>query len=174
MIKKNNAPEYLLLPANPWFIAFSLALAVFLNLLPWGRVLGLPDYVALVLLFWNLHQPRKVGMTVAFSLGLLMDVHQANLLGEHALAYPLLSYVAIALHRRVQCFGSLGQAFHVLPLLMLAHMVPFIIRLFMGAVFPGWLYIFSGFVEALLWPVVRWILLAPQRRAANPDDTRPI
>ncbi len=61
----------------------------------------MPDFVALVLLFWNVHQPRKVGMGIAFFLGLLMDVHNASLLGEHALAYTLLSYGAITIHRRV-------------------------------------------------------------------------
>lgn len=174
MIHPKNDPQYILLPANPWFIALSLVVAIFLNLLPWSRMLALPDWVVLVLLFWNIHQPRRVGMSIAFGLGLMMDVHHANLLGEHALAYTLLSYGAIAIHRRIQCFGIVGQALHVFPLLMLAHIVPFIIRLLMGAPFPGWIYIFPGCIEAFLWPFTSWILLAPQRRAADPDDTRPI
>jgi hypothetical protein len=95
-----NRPQYILQPVNPYFISFSLAAAFLLNLMPWGRLLGVPDFVALVLLFWNVHQPRKVGMGIAFSLGLLMDVHNASLLGEHALAYTLLSYGAITIHRR--------------------------------------------------------------------------
>src|SRR5260364_373261 len=65
---------------------------------------GAPDFVALVLLFWDIHQPRKVGIGIAFALGLLMDVHDASLLGEHALAYTLLSYGAIMIHRRVLWF----------------------------------------------------------------------
>ncbi|MEF1435534.1 rod shape-determining protein MreD, partial [Neisseria gonorrhoeae] len=78
------------------------------------------DFVALVLLFWNVHQPRKVGMGIAFFLGLLMDVHNASLLGEHALAYTLLSYGAITIHRRV-LWMSLGvQTFAVMPLLVVA------------------------------------------------------
>jgi hypothetical protein len=96
-----NRPQYILQPVNPYFIVFSLAAAFLLNLMPWGRLPGVPDFVALVLLFWNIHQPRKVGMGVAFALGILMDVHDAGLLGEHALAYTLLSYGAITIHRRV-------------------------------------------------------------------------
>src|ERR1700758_3869069 len=115
-----NRPQYILQPVNPYFISFSLAAAFLLNLMPWGRLLGVPDFVALVLLFWNIHQPRKVGMGIAFALGLLMDVHGASLLGEHALAYTLLSYGAIMMHRRVLWFSLPMQALHILPLLVLA------------------------------------------------------
>ena len=169
-----SRPQYILLPVNPSFIAFSIAAAFVLNFLPWGRTVGIPDFVAVVLLFWNIHQPRKVGMGIAFILGILMDVHDASLFGEHALAYTLLSYGAISLHRRVLWFSLPVQALHVLPLLVLAQLVPFIIRLLAGAAFPGWGYLVDGFVEAILWPIVSLLLLAPQKRAADPDDTRPI
>ncbi len=169
-----SRPQYILLPVNPSFIAFSIAAAFVLNFLPWGRTVGIPDFVALVLMFWNIHQPRKVGMGIAFLLGILMDVHDASLFGEHALAYTLLSYGAISLHRRVLWFSLPVQALHVLPLLVLAQLVPFVIRLLAGAAFPGWGYLVDGFVEAILWPIASLLLLAPQKRAADPDDTRPI
>lgn len=169
-----SRPQYILLPVNPSFIAFSIAAAFVLNFLPWGRTVGIPDFVALVLMFWNIHQPRKVGMGIAFLLGILMDVHDASLFGEHALAYTLLSYGAISLHRRVLWFSLPVQALHVMPLLVLAQLVPFVIRLLAGAAFPGWGYLVDGFVEAILWPVASLLLLAPQKRAADPDDTRPI
>jgi rod shape-determining protein MreD len=50
-------------------------------MLPWGRFIAAPDFVALILVFWGVHQPRKVGIGTAFCLGLLMDVHDAALLG---------------------------------------------------------------------------------------------
>jgi rod shape-determining protein MreD len=169
-----NRPQYILLPVNPYFIAFSLAAAFLLNLMPWGRLVGIPDFVALVLLFWNVHQPRKVGMGIAFFLGLLMDVHDASLLGEHALAYTLLSYGAITIHRRVLWMPRGLQVFAVAPLLVIAQLVPFLTRLMTGAAFPGWGQLAHGFVEAALWPLACTLLLMPQRRPADPDDTRPI
>jgi rod shape-determining protein MreD len=68
--------QYILLPASPLFIAFSLFVAFVLNLMPWGQMAGVPDFVALALVFWGVHQPRKVGIGVAFLMGLLMDVHE--------------------------------------------------------------------------------------------------
>ncbi|MBU6491149.1 MAG: rod shape-determining protein MreD [Burkholderiales bacterium] len=167
-------PQYILLPVNPYFIAISLIAAFLVNLMPWGDIPVMPDFVALVLIFWNIHQPRKVGMGIAFIVGLLMDVHNAGLLGEHALAYTLLSYGAIMIHRRVLWFTLFTQALLVLPLLLLAHLVPFLIRLATGAPFPGWWPLLAAFVEAALWPIVSILLLAPQKRAVDRDDTRPI
>jgi rod shape-determining protein MreD len=148
--------------------------AFVLNLLPWGQWVGIPDFVALVLVFWSIHQPRKVGIGMAFFMGLLMDVHDATLLGENALAYTLLSYFAIMIHRRVLWFPTGTQALHVLPLLLLAQTVQLLIRLVVSGKFPGWFFYAEAFVAAALWPAATWILLAPQRRAIDRDDTRPI
>jgi rod shape-determining protein MreD len=169
-----NNPHYILLPVSPVFIVASLTGAVLLNLLPWGHWVGIPDFVALVLVFWSIHQPRRVGIGVAFFMGLLTDVHSASLLGENALAYTLLSYFAITIHRRVLWFPTGTQALHVFPLLLLAQVVQLSVRLIVSGKFPGWLYFADSFVAAVLWPVATWILLAPQRRAINRDETRPI
>lgn len=169
-----NHPHYILLPVSPAFISTSLIVAFLLNLLPWGSLIGVPDFVALVLIFWSIHQPRKVGIGVAFLMGLLMDVHDAALLGENALAYTLLSYFAIMIHRRVLWFRPATQALHVLPLLLVMQVVQLLIQSMVSGKFPGWFYFTESLVTALLWPVVTWILLAPQRRAVNRDDTRPI
>ncbi|HZG20782.1 rod shape-determining protein MreD [Herbaspirillum sp. AP02] len=166
--------QYILLPASPLFIAFSLIVAFVLNLMPWGQMVGVPDFVALALVFWNIHQPRKVGISVAFLMGLLMDVNEATLLGENALAYTLLSYFAIMIHRRVLWFPLRTQALHVLPLMLLAQAVQLVIQLLVTGKSPDWFYFSESLVSALLWPVVSLLLLAPQRRAVNRDENRPI
>lgn len=167
-------PHYILLPANPLFVAFSLIMAFILNLLPKGSFEGMPDFVALVLVFWSIHQPRKVGIGIAFFMGLLMDVHNASLLGENALAYTLLSYVAIMLHRRVLWFPVSMQMTHIFPLLLVQQIVQLLLHLIISGKFPGWWFFSSSFVATLLWPVATWILLAPQRRAVDRDETRPL
>ena len=167
-------PHYLLLPANRAFITFTLASAFLLNVLPWGRMTGVPDVLALVLVFWGVHQPRMVGLGIAFLFGLLMDVHDAALLGEHALSYTLLSYGALAMHRRVPWFPLAGQMAHVLPLFLATQLVLLIVRMAAGGSFPGWTWFLQSFGCALLRPVAHWLLLAPQRRAVDRDENRPI
>ena len=166
--------DQLLLPVNPVFLWFSLLLALGANMVPVGRLVWMPDLLALTLVVWNVHQPRRVGLGLAFLFGLLMDVHQAALLGQHALAYTVLTYLAISMHRRLLWFTVLSQAIQILPLFFLAHLVSAVVRLVIGGTFPGWELAIAPLVEALLWPVATWLLLAPQRRPPDPDQNRPL
>ncbi|MBC7547698.1 MAG: rod shape-determining protein MreD [Polaromonas sp.] len=166
--------QQLLLPVNPLFIWVSLVFALLLDMLPLGRVPWMPDFLALVLVFWNVHQPLRVGIGVAFLFGLGMDVHQSALLGQHALSYTTLSFLAAMIHRRLLWFTVPSQAVQVLPLFALAHGVELVIRLLAGGTFPGWLMLLAPLAESLLWPVVSILLLVPQRRAPDRDQNRPL
>jgi rod shape-determining protein MreD len=172
MIMRPGQP--LLLPANPVFIWTTLLLALFSNMIPFGRTPWMPDFLALVLVFWSVHQPLRVGIIAAFVFGLAMDVHQASLLGQHALAYTILSYFAITIHRRLLWFTVPSQAVQVFPLFLAAHAIELAIRMLAGGVFPGFIIVLAPVLEAALWPVVSIILLAPQRRAPDPDENRPL
>jgi rod shape-determining protein MreD len=110
----------------------------------------------------------------AFVFGLFMDVHRAGLLGQHALVYTALSYLAIMVHRRILWFPVSSQALQVLPLLMAVHVLELIVRLISGDGFPNWSFWLAPFLQALLWPVVSLLLLMPQHRAHDPDENRPL
>lgn len=170
--------QQLLLPANPVFIWSSLLVAMVLNMLMnmglWGRAAWVPDLVALVLVFWSVHQPRRVGVGVAFACGLVMDVQQGALLGQHALAYTVLGYFSVFMHRRLLWFDVPTQALQLLPLFFSVHVLAVLVRMIAGGSFPGWDHLLAPVFEALLWPVASVLLLAPQRRAPDPDDNRPL
>ena len=172
MIMRPGQP--LLLPANPLFIWFSLLVALLVNMLPLGRIAWQPDFLALVLVFWSVHQPLRIGISTAFIFGLAMDVHQASLLGQHALAYTALTYFAITIHRRLLWFTVPSQAVQVLPLFLSAHAIELAIRMLAGGAFPGPTVVLAPVIESVLWPVVSVLLLAPQRRAPDPDENRPL
>jgi rod shape-determining protein MreD len=145
-----------------------------LDFMPWGHRIGVPDFVALTLVFWNTRQPRRVGIGVAFFMGLLVDVNDATLLGQHALAYTLLSYGAIAMHRRLLWFSPLTQSLHVLPLFLLAQVASLVVRFLVDGSTPDLLVLLESAVDAALWPIVSWLLMAPQRRPLDRDENRPI
>ena len=102
------APEEILRPVNPWVIVFTFLLGFLANIAPAsGVVLALkPDFLALVILYWCIQEPRYVGVGVAWMLGLLMDVGDATLFGQHALAYAVLAYSAEYFRRRVLRDGN--------------------------------------------------------------------
>lgn len=166
--------QQLLLPANPLFIWLSLVAALVVNMLPLGRTPWMPDLLAITLVFWSVHQPLRVGIGAAFLFGILMDVHQASLLGQHALAYTALSFFAITMHRRLLWFTVPSQAVQVLPLFVASHAIVLGIRMVGGGMFPGVSFLLAPVIEAALWPIVSILLLAPQRRAPDPDENRPL
>jgi rod shape-determining protein MreD len=143
-------------------------------LLGLSQVLWLPDLVAVSIFFWGIHQPRRVGMAIAFFLGLWMDVQQSSLMGQHALSYVILSYCAIIMHRRLHWFTIKDQMVQIIPFFILSDATSWIIRLSTGDDFPGWTMLLAPLFETLMWPAAHFILLAPQRRAHNPDANRPI
>jgi rod shape-determining protein MreD len=164
----------LLLPAKPWFIALTLLLALLMDMLPLGPQPAKPDLLAVVLVFWNVHQTRRIGVGWAFFLGLLIDVHHGALLGQHALSYSGLAFLAVSLHRRLLWFGVWEQTVQVLPLFVAAHLVQFVVRMLLGGMAPSPWGLLAPLFEALLWPVATALLLAPQRRAPDRDENRPL
>ena len=167
-------PQRILLPAKVGYMALTLVLALLFNLLPWRDVTGLPDMVALVLTFWCVHQPRKMGIGIAWFVGLVMDAGDSALLGQHAFAYAFLAFAAVSLHRRILWFSPWRQAAHVLVLLLLSQALMLAVRPVAGGVFPGLAYFAGTLIAAALWPTVSFLLLLPQRRPESVDENRPI
>ena len=159
-----SGSRQILQPVRASTIVASFALALFLNFLPWRDLRVVPDFVALVLLFWCVRQPRLVGLGVAWSLGLVTDAGNGVLLGQHALAYSLIAFLGIWLSRRILWFGQGLQALHVGALLLIAQGVSLLVRVVSGNDFPGWAMFIGPLAGAALWPLVSWLLLLPQRR----------
>jgi rod shape-determining protein MreD len=173
-LNDSPASQRILLPVRAGTILGSLALALLANFLPWKNVALAPDFVALVLVFWCVRQPRLVGLGAGWLLGLLIDAGNGVLMGQHALAYSLLAFASITLSRRILWFPLWGQALHVAALLLSAQAVSALVRLAAGAEFPGWTIAVGPLIGAMLWPVVTTLLLMPQRRPVEIDENRAI
>ncbi len=164
----------ILQPVRLWFILLSLIVALILNFIPTASVLWIPDWIALVLVFWSIREPRHVGMGSAFLLGVAMDVADASLMGQHALAYVMITYLAGLLSRRILWFPLGQQALHVAPLLLLAQAIQVAVRLVPGVDFPGLSYFIGPFIGAVLWLPLTFVLLLPQYQPIEHDANRPI
>jgi rod shape-determining protein MreD len=158
-------PNEVLRPANPAFVAMTLFGGLLLNLLPIepGALMLRPDFLALVLLYWCIQAPRYVGVGIAWVMGLLMDVGDATLFGQHALAYAFLAYAAEYLRRRVLRFPLWQQAAQVAVLLALCLALVLLVRVVGGAPLPGWRLFVPALTGAVLWPLVSVLLQMPQR-----------
>ena len=173
-MQPTHSSRRILLPVKMWFVYLTLCLALFFNYIPTGHLPGVPDMVALVLAFWAVREPLKVGTGTGFIFGLLTDVGVGAAMGQHAFAYVLLAYAANELSRRVLWFPPVEQALHVLPLLFLNQVVMVLVMLLAGVSFPGWWMFFGCFVGALLWIPLHYVLLLPQYQPGERDENRPI
>src|SRR5271169_4856506 len=149
-------PEEILSPVKPWFVVLTLFLGLIGNLIPLtGVALALkPDFLALTLLYWCIQEPRLISVGIAWGLGLLMDVADATVFGQHALAYAVLAYAAEYFRRRVLRFPLWQQAAQVAVLLLLCSALVALVRIVGGAPLPRPSYAVGSLTGALLWPVL--------------------
>ena len=167
------ARDVMKMPASIGLIFFSFVVAYLLMVLPWSgpSLLARPDFMLLVVLFWALHQPRSIGQGVAFFAGLLMDVSDSMLLGQHSLAYVIAVFGAQIFRVRILTFHIPEQTLHILGITVLASCVTLTLNLLLGADFPGFGYFVSPVITAMLWGPVNWLLYLPAVRRRRRDAT---
>lgn len=165
-------PEEILLPVKPWFVALTLILGLIGNLIPVSGVALVlkPDFLALTLLYWCIQEPRLISVGIAWCFGLLMDVADATVFGQHALAYAVLAYAAEYFRRRVLRFPLWQQAAQVAALLLICAALVLLVRAVGGAPMPRWTYFVGPLAGALLWPPVTALLQWPQRPQRSPAE----
>lgn len=112
---------------NFGYFFLSIVLAMILRVLPLPVGLDIinPDWVLLVLLYWSMTAPEKIGVVNAWVIGLLVDVLTGRLLGQYALAYALAVYVCIKVHKRLQYSALLQQGIMIFLILLLSQSMLF-------------------------------------------------
>jgi rod shape-determining protein MreD len=141
-------------------ILLSLLVAMGLKIAPFPGVYAImnPDWVLLTLIYWAIAIPERVGIFHAWSFGVLTDVLSGTLLGQYALAYSLVVYLCLILHKRLRQFPFFQQALFVFFCLLLSQILLFIIKNIVQTdqLKPTfWLPVIFG---ATCWPLVHTIL----------------
>lgn len=139
-------------PVSTLFILLSVIASLFLNGLPWSGVWLLlrPDFVALVMLYWCMHRPTRIGIGLCWAVGILADVADASLFGQHALAYTLLGFGGVMLHHRLQMFDLRQQTIHVFGIFALTYAVYALVHWQVNG-YVIWPFFFGCLTSTLLW-----------------------
>ncbi|TAJ95877.1 MAG: rod shape-determining protein MreD [Gammaproteobacteria bacterium] len=148
-----------------WIIALSLVIALMLTALPlpeWA-VNWRPAWVAMVLIYWCMALPERVGIGVSWMLGVLLDVQQGTVLGQHALGLALVAYITIKSHQRLRVFPLFQQALVVCGYILLFQFIVLWIKGMLGIPPRHWSYWMPAFSSMLLWPWI-FIVLRDVRR----------
>lgn len=150
-----------------WLIPATFAAALMLVMAPLPEAIGplRPDWVTLVALYWAIALPERFGLAVAWIAGLLLDVSQGALLGQHAIGIVLVTAVALRSHQRMRVSPLAQQAAFVMLLLLLKQsLVLWISGLAGRAPDDLWLYFASPLLALAFWPVVFVVLRDLRRR----------
>jgi rod shape-determining protein MreD len=160
-----DRPQELLKPVKRRFITLTFALALMMELLPLpvGSTRWLPDFVGLLILYWAINQPRRIGIGMGFLIGLIVDVSTNSLFGQHALAYSVTTYLVMLRQRQLIMFNLGQQALVVLTLMLANQLIMALVRLALGSAFVGTSYFLPPLMGALLWPLLTKLLLLPYR-----------
>lgn len=139
-------------------IVITVCMAMLLMILPmpdWARPFR-PQWVTLVMLYWAIALPHRVGVGSGFLVGIVLDVLTGTLLGQHALGLSIVIFIAIQLHQRIRVFPFWQQSLGVLVLLVIEHLLALWVVGATRGVTPGLLYWAVPLIGALLWP---WIFV---------------
>lgn len=145
---------------NGWVLPVSLVLALLLGLVPLPGVLQAlrPYWLALVLAYWLLETPERVGLGTAFALGLLADLAFGGLLGEQSLRLVVLAFILERFRARLRFFPVLQQALTIGVLLLNDRVISAGLQLLTGVPQLPWLFWAAPLVGLLLWPPLHLLL----------------
>ena len=132
--------------------SFLLAFVLVMIPLPDWLAPYAPDWIAMVLIYWVLAQPERVGVGIGWAVGLLVDVLHANLLGVHAFGMALLAYLTYRVHLRMRMFPWWQQAVGVLLLLLIYRATTGWLRSLVAAIQLDYEYWLPCLVGMVVWP----------------------
>jgi rod shape-determining protein MreD len=142
--------------AGGWIITATFVGALLLTMLPLPESMERlrPEWVTMVLIYWCLALPTRIGVGVGFSVGLILDVARGAILGQNALALTIVALLIVQLHQRVRVYPRWQQALTVLMLVALSQMLGLWVRGAVGQPPETWSYWLPSFTSMLIWPLV--------------------
>ena len=146
-------------------IYVTILIGYLLTLMPlpdWAQIFR-PQWVALILIYWCMALPERIGVGVGFITGLLLDVLTGTLLGQHALGFSVIAFATLKLHLRVRVMPLRQQVFTIFILLLVERLLALWSTGAAGYPTPSLWYWMTPVVGMLLWPWI-YILLRDTRR----------
>ncbi|TAK76725.1 MAG: rod shape-determining protein MreD [Gammaproteobacteria bacterium] len=151
---------------HSWFaiiISFLIALVLALLPMPDWTIWLRPAWVLMVLIYWAVTVPDRVGVGTAWVVGLVVDLLNGTLLGEHALAFTIVIYFVSRMHMRLRMYPLLQQGLSILFFVFLYQFILYCIQGFIGSLPESHLYWLSSVTSMLLWPWL-FVLMRDFRR----------
>lgn len=141
-------------------ILMSFIAAFILSMLPLPQLLQSirPEFILIVLIYWCIALPNRIGVGIGWLTGLFFDVSSDAILGQHALTFAIIAYLAIQLHQRIRVFPIWQQALTILVFMMLQSTIALWIKGMLGNAPAFTDFILPAISTALFWPIGYFLL----------------
>lgn len=141
-------------------IIITIIMAMCFLITPWPGFLSQinPDWVLLVLIYWAIAVPERVGIFHAWTIGLLTDVLTGRVFGQHALAYSLVIYACLILHKRLRQFPLPQQGLFIFCCLLLTQILLFWLKNIQHPAQLSLSFLWPIFAGTLCWPLIYTVL----------------
>lgn len=147
-------------PRFPGAVLVTLLIAVILTIIPLNETLAIwrPEWIALTLIHWALVIHDRSSLFLAFIIGLIIDTLYGSILGQHALGYTLITYLAVRLGLRMNPEAFFQQVALLGAVLVLYLLINLWMQGVTGNSINGWLYWAPLLSSSIIWPFYRLIL----------------
>ncbi len=147
------------------WVLFSFLVALILSSVPLPdmAIIFRPEWLILVLIYWCMAIPSRIGIFTGWLLGLVMDVMYGSLLGQNAMVLAIIAYLVNIFHLRIRVFPIWQQSFVVFLLAMVYLTLTAWVRGVAGEFPITWAYWIPALTSALVWPFI-YIVLRDLRR----------
>ena len=136
-----------------WFINTSILVALILSIMPLPMAIRpfWPDWAALVVIYWAMALPHRVNIGTAWFVGFLLDILLGTILGVHALALAIVTFVVSSNFQKLRNFSVWQQSFLIGVFLVLYHIIVFWVNRFLLNLNFNYEYIMPALSSAILW-----------------------
>ncbi len=139
-------------------LSFLVAFLLSVITLPESLMLWRPEWAALILFYWVLQAPEKVGLGLAWTVGLLLDVLEGTLFGLNALSLAVVAYLLLTMHQRIKMFPLLQQSLTVFMVIGINVMLVHWVKSLTGYRPADMTFLFPAISSALIWPILYLVM----------------
>ncbi len=144
-------------------LSFAIALILCMVQIPDYLKMYRPEFVTLILIYWCIALPHRVGILTGWSVGFLLDIQMDSLLGLHAVALAITAYLAYKLHARIRLYPLLQQSLIILLLVTLSQMLILWINGISGHAHGNWSYWMPALSSMFSWPWIFYLMRTIRR-----------
>ncbi len=144
-------------PQSKWFLTLAIIAILLLSIYPlptWGQWLR-PEFAVLAVIYWLMLAPFQLGMTLAWFIGLSLDLLEGSVLGQHALALTIIAYICALSHQQLRMFSLGAQILAVFLLVFIYQLMNYWVNSLTGGSFDNMLFLLPALMSALFWPLLK-------------------